>query len=138
MPCDTQNSNSDNFELLETLTEIETLINQYSDCEILWLGDLNWEMKRKSNFSNIFHNFVEKMGLKSAWEKCPTEFTHTHTDGSSTSLIDHFLVSHNLYNVIMECKPIHRGDNLSRHAPIILKVKLGAVSFKSENDKRFS
>ena len=65
-------------------------------------------------------------------EKSLTDYTHTHTDGFSTSVIDHFLMSPNLYEVIDECKAIHRGDNLSRHSPILLKVKVSCIEAKTE------
>ena len=124
MPCDPQSASCDNTELIQTLAEIENLISRNPDCEILWSGDMNWDMRRKSEFSVLFHEFVNKTGLKSVFDLFPADFTHTHTDGVSTSVIDHFILSPNLLNLVEDCYVIHRGDNLSRHCPIILKVKV--------------
>ena len=120
MPCDSQQGNQDNSELINTLSQVENIINENQNCYILWSGDMNWDSSRKTNFSNIFHCFVKKFKLKSAWEKYPTEFSHIHTDGVSTSLIDHFLISFELEHVMDSCEAVHVGDNLSRHSPIIL------------------
>ena len=45
-----------------------------------------------------------------------------------TSIIDHFLVSQRLLDLVDDCGPLHRGDNLSRHSPILLSLKLGDLS----------
>ena len=50
-----------------------------------------------------------------------------HTDGVSTSTIDHFLVSRKLLREVVDCGPVHSGDNLSRHSPIFLRLRLGDV-----------
>ena len=39
-----------------------------------------------------FRSFVNRLGLQTAWHKFPTDFTHIHTDGHSTSTIDHFIL----------------------------------------------
>ena len=57
---------------------------------------------------------------------CST-LTHTHTDGTSTSVIDHFVVSRRLLQLVDDCGPVHRGDNLSRHCPILLSLRLGEL-----------
>ena len=124
LPCDSQQNNCDNTELIETLYQIEKILMECQGFEILWSGDLNWEMKRQTEFSKIMHNFVNKFSLKSAWQDYPADFTHIHTDGKSISVIDHFLLSPALYSLVESCKAVHIGDNLSRHSPIMLKLKL--------------
>ena len=48
------------------------------------------------------------------------------------STIDHFIVSPCLLPLVTFCGPIHRGDNLSRHSPIIVRLKLGTLSLKKK------
>ena len=55
------------------------------------------------------------------------DHTHVHTDGVNTSLIDHFLVSQPLLGLVEDCGPVHRGDNLSRHSPILFSLRLGEL-----------
>ena len=45
------------------------------------------------------------------------------------STIDHFILSPRLMNNIVSCGAVHKGDNLSRHSPIILKVKIDGIQF---------
>ena len=90
-------------------------------------------MSRETEFSKLFKYFVEKLNLKSAWQKFQTTFSHIHTDGFSTSLIDHFLLSPELFEVIESCEALHSGDNLSRHSPIMLRIKISDIKLKTES-----
>ena len=62
------------------------------------------------------------------WEGRNIDYTHVHTDGVKTSIIDHFLVSPGLLDLVEDCGPLHRGDNLSRHSPILLSLRLGDLA----------
>ncbi len=75
---------------------------------------------------------MKQIGVISIWEKHNIDFTHVHTDYVSTSTIDHFMVSPRLLELIDECGPVHRGDNMSRHSPIFLSLKLGKLQKKQE------
>ena len=70
---------------------------------------------------------MNKIGLKSVWEKFPVNFTHIHTDFTSTSTIDHFLVNERLLDLIEDAGALHLGDNLSRHSPIMMKLNIGNI-----------
>ena len=67
---------------------------------------------------------LEQLRLTSVWDAQYIDYTHVHTDGIATSTIDHFLISSRLVGLVEECGPVHRGDNLSRHSPIFLRLKL--------------
>ena len=43
------------------------------------------------------------------------------------SKIDHFMCNERLFEFIEECAPIHSGDNLSRHSPIFLKLRVDDI-----------
>ena len=57
----------------------------------------------------------------------PVPYTHVHTDGKSKSTIDHFLMSPRLVPLVSECGVVERGDNLSRHCPIWVKLQIGSL-----------
>ena len=63
----------------------------------------------------------------SLWSHHPIDFTHIHTDDVSTETLDHFLVNVRLVPLVKECVVLHRGDNLSRQSPILLKMYVGAI-----------
>ena len=67
---------------------------------------------------------VSRLGLVSTWEHFPIDFTRIHTDLKALSTLDHFLVNERLLQYIESCGVIHLGDNLSRHSPVYLKLKV--------------
>ena len=79
-------------------------------------------------------NFMKKVGLVSVWDSFPVDFTHIHTDMVSTAVLDHFLMNERLIPLIEECRVLHRGDNLSRHSPVLLKLRVGDIPIKKKVD----
>ena len=63
-------------------------------------------------------------GLFSIWQTFSVDLTHLHTDLKSSSVLDHFIVNQRLLENIEDAGPIHLGDNLFRHSPITVNVKL--------------
>ena len=45
---------------------------------------------------------------------------------------EHFLVNERLVPLVEECKVLHRGDNMSRHSPILLKLRVGDIPTKNK------
>ena len=126
-PTDPQTIQYDDTELLEVLDEIEAILdnNDFDDCIIG--GDLNFDNSRSSGFTSAVRSFLSRLGLYSVWEKFPVDFTHLHTDFKSSSVLDHFLVNQRLLENIVDAGPVHLGDNLSRHSPIMMKLRLPAI-----------
>ena len=74
-PCDPRNENFDDSELLEVLAEVEYIMDNTIFDDILWQGDLNWDMSRNSEFGVVMRRFMNKVGLISVWERHhPMEF----------------------------------------------------------------
>ena len=71
------------------------------------------------------------------WEKFPIDFTHLHTDSKSCSTIDHFFVNRRLLELIEDAGPLHLGDNLSRHSPIMMKLNIDQVKVKTQQPAPF-
>ena len=53
-----------------------------------------------------------------------------HTDGKSRSTIDHIPLSPRLVPLVADSGIVDRGDNLSRHCPIWVKLKLGSLPIR--------
>ena len=64
-PTDPQCKNFDDSELLEVLAEIECIMDKAQFDDVLWQGDLNWDMSRTSEFSVIMRRFLDRIGLVS-------------------------------------------------------------------------
>ena len=130
LPCDPQMQNYDNSELIETLSEVESIVNNAEDCEVVWSADMNFDDSRDNLFTRTVTATLQRLSLTSVWEGRNIDYSHIHTDRVSTSLIDHFMVSHRLLELVDDCGPVHRGDNLSRHSPILLSLRLGELPLR--------
>ena len=124
MPTDPQTILYDETELLPILMEIESILdsNSFDDC--ILAGDLNLDQRRGSGYVAYLSEFLLRIGLKSVWEKFPIDFTHLHVDMKSSSILDHFYVSQQLLELVVDAGPVHLGDNRSRHSPIMMKLNI--------------
>ena len=120
-------ANFDQTELLQVQNEIENIMDtiEYDDC--LLGGDFNYDKRRLTTFTLSMDSFLEKVGLKSVWEKFPVDFTHIHTDMKSTSILDNFFLNESLLDKVLDAGAVHLGDNPSRHSPIMLKLNVENV-----------
>ena len=132
LPTDPQTVDFDDSELLDVLHELTNIIEVTEYTDILINGDLNWDPKRSTGFSKSVKSFVEKTGLVSLWQDHTVDYTHIHTDMRSTSVLDHFLVNERLVHLVEDCRVLHRGDNMSRHSPILLKLRVGDIPLKKK------
>ena len=120
----------DDNELLEVLSEVESIISSAVFDDIIWNGDLNFDPSRNSGFCRAVGAFLIKLGLVSLWDSCHVDYTHVHTDFKSTAVLDHFVVTERLVPLVTKCWAIHRGDNPSRHSPILLQLNVGDIPSK--------
>ena len=130
MPCDPQSQDFDDTELVATLAEVESMVTTNHGCKVVWAADMNWDNSRDNHFTRTVATAVARLGLTSVWEGRAIDYTHTH--GVSHSTIDHFMVSWRLLEQVTNCGPEHRGDNLSRHSPIFLSLRLGDLERREE------
>ena len=107
---------------MEVLVEIEKIMDntQYDDCCIG--GDLNCDERRDSGFVNTVKEFMNRMGLRSVWEKHMIDFTHVHTDLKSFSILDNFYMNDSLLDQVEDAGALDIGSNLSLHSPIMIKI----------------
>ena len=135
LPPDPQLQRYDDSELQEVLMEVRNILQNSQYDDVVWGSDLNWDPSRNSQFSTVLSNFVQETGLVSLWDRFPVPYTHTHTDGRSRSVLDHFLLTPRLLSLVEGCGAIERGDNRSRHCPIWVRLKLGALPIRKISSK---
>ena len=119
-------------ELLVVLTEIEQILDSAHYDDVLWCGDLNWEMSRQTGFSLTVRSFLDRLGLVSLWEHHDIDYTHVHTDDKTFTSLDHFVCNERLVSLVTDCGVCHFGDNNSRHSPIVLKLDMGALPIRQK------
>ena len=135
LPNDPHTVEFDDSDLNEVLNEIVKIIDKAQCANIVWNGDLNWDPSRNSGFSQVMKNFVNRLSLIPLWEHYDVDFTHLHTDSKSTSVLDHFIISESLLQHVESCQVLHRGENPSRHSPILLKLRVGEIPSKHTSIK---
>ena len=133
-PTDPQTVQFDDNELVAAQNEIESILdnNLFDDCIVG--GDFNFDSSRNSGFSNSMTNFLSRLGLLSVWTKFQAGFTHLHVDSKSSSTIDHFFLNQELLDLVEHAGPVHLGDNLSRHSPIMMKLRLPQKTLNNQNE----
>ena len=132
-PTDPQTVQLNDHDITEAQDEIENILdnNVYDDCIVG--GDFNFDNRRTSGFANSMRDILSKLGIQSVWDKFAVDFTHLHIDSKSSSVLDHFFVNKRLLELVEDAGPIHLGDHLSRHSPIMMKIRLPQVAHtKSE------
>ena len=132
-PTDPQTVQFNDDELLAAQNKIENILdnNVFDDCIVG--GDFNFDSRRNSGFSISMNNFLTRLGIISVWTKFPADFTHLHIDSKSSSIIDHFFLNQRLLDLVEDAGPVHLGDNLSRHSPIMMKLRLPQVATSDSN-----
>ena len=117
LPVDPQlTRNLDDIELQGCLNEVETIITNTAHDDIIWGSDLNWDLTRNTQFSQIMRRFMEKLNLVTLWSHYDINHTFEQICRNgrvSHSTVDHFVVSQRLLPLVEGCGVIHRGDNLS-------------------------
>ena len=79
---------------------------------------------------------MQRVGLLAVWDKFPIDFTHLHTDAKSSSILDHFFVNKRLIDLVTDAGPVHLGDNLSRHSPVMMKIKLQDILARTKQPEQ--
>ena len=115
-----------------------------SECQnIILAGDLNAHFARENSFTNAISNFLENLSLITLWENSdndplhkinPVDYTHLRLANGviSSSIIDHFCLSQNLYRSVVEAGVVHSGENLSNHSAIFMKLSFKNMAVDSE------
>merc|ERR1711867_381823 len=119
---------------MEVLNAIESLLNTAQFDDVLLAADMNWDMTRQTGFALSVRQFLNRVNLRSLWESKSIDFTHIHTDDKSVGTIDHFIVNERLLDLVTDCGPLHLGDNMSCHSPIMVKLNLGALAERRKSE----
>ena len=135
MPPDPQLQNYDDWELQELLEEVRNILATVEFDDVVWGSDFNWDPSRDTQFSRSIAAFIQEHGLITLWASHPVLYTHEHTDGRSRSVLDHFVLSPRLLPLVDDYGVVERGDNRSRHCPIWLRLKLGALPTRKASSK---
>ena len=107
----------------EVLADIESIMEMQPSVDFVMIGgDLNTDMSRaESERPPLLREFCERLGLHICLPPF-VDYTYKNETTGSRSVIDHFIVSDNLRDVITEYIVTHDGDNLSDHDPVRIAI----------------
>ena len=125
-PCDTQNNNFNEWELLKCLEDIRYCILSHPNLKVILAGDVNTDFSRNTPFVNVVRDFMLEEKLVDVWWTYPVDFTFSSSTNNRTSFstIDHFIINDYVARSISDAGTIHLGDNLSCHEPIFLSLNV--------------
>jgi hypothetical protein len=129
MPCDSHNIVL-NDEYKEILNDVESVIVLHHEIDhVIIGGDLNTDISRmRSVHSAMLKEFCTRLSLRFCLSspKNTVGFTYNNEATGAQSVLDHFIVSENLFGSIESYSCFHEGDNLSDHLPVCLNLDVKA------------
>ena len=102
-------------------------------------GDFNVDFSRNTGNVRYLRDFLESQTFLHVWdnENGKVSSTYESYDGLSSSVIDHFFVTSNLYQYASDAYVINDPDNVSNHNVIISEFLTGfsepCVNFNVKN-----
>lgn len=136
MPTDT-GGQQNITEFQNTLSEISAILQAHETPYVIIGGDTNTDLGRlQSEHRNALLNFVQEEHLSFAMfsNLSQVDYTYESKSNGCRSLIDHFLVSENIFNRMNMYMVKHDGHNLSDHSSLHLGVDM-PCSFR-ENPRK--
>ena len=115
---------SDISELEELLSEVSDILDNHPNSEVIWAGDMNYNTKKSTVATKRYKEWLSDKGLSSTSEQLSIDYTYTHTDHTTTSLLDHIVVSPNMINLITEGGVFHSPLCPSGHDPVWLRLAI--------------
>ena len=114
----TDKPNNDISELEQVLVEVGDILDNHPNSEVIWAGDLNYNTQRVTTATSRIQEWLDQRELISVNKLIGIDYTYTHTDHVTSSILDHIIVSPNLLDKIVEGGVHHSGTCPSGHDPI--------------------
>ena len=103
MPSDTQYDRCNSVAFNEVLDQISEICVQHDTNQFIVGGDLNTDLSRNASLHSVsLHRFMSQESMKSGLQHVlsDVDFTFTSKISHDRSIIDHFLMTENLFNTI--------------------------------------
>ena len=130
MPYEHDLASFDDFQF--ELSVIDSLISQYADCHVIIGGDFNVDFDRNRLHTTVLDNFCVNSSLFPVYRHRNSCVDYTyHFNMQSFSVIDHFLVSEQLFqHCVLKQYVSHDVDNMSDHDALCLRLQLDISCFR--------
>jgi len=117
--------------LLSLLSEIGSILNNYSDCDILLGGDINVDLRASSAASKHIKQFMNEFNLILCNDVVDKhcKYTYFHDSLGHFSYVDFFIVSMNIATSVVSHTIVHDALCLSDHLPVVVEIDLNNCVF---------
>ena len=127
MPCDTEydHGNADLFR--DVLTEVSTLSLKLNTDHVICAGDFNTDMSRHNSLhTQILCKFTdeESLVIPSLQDDFEIDYSFESKATGARSIVDHILMTPNLFDFMQTYDVRHDGDNMSDHSVIYTVLNL--------------
>ena len=138
MPC------SENIDALDKYTnileEISSLCIKSATQHLILAGDWNADPSRNDRRTTLFKNFIEQENLINVLEKdianVPYTYWNQRVIPPTTSTVDHFLISPNLANTVVQYETVFQHNDFSDHFPVMLTLDIN-MKYHKTHKKEF-
>lgn len=125
-------------ELLSTLLDLRNLISTHQVDSVMLGGDWNVDLSRPSAHLNEVRDFALSEFLQFGLDYTDSNVQHTfrrkcRNGNISKSLLDHFIMTDDLFSKIVKYESLDFGDNLSDHIPLSIELDLNIDNIASIN-----
>jgi hypothetical protein len=137
MPYEDGTENLDEF--VNTLSLIETIVDNNRDCHVMLGGDFNVDFCRDWTHTALLSSFCDDSGLMPVirHSACTIDYSYNFSM-NRFSILDHFVLSGTLFDeCVSSASVFHDVDNLSDHDPICLCLNID-LKFLSLRNRIFS
>ena len=126
MPCDNQRVTVEHEEFTDTLNSLYQLMSTDNYNAFIICGDFNTSFQRNNFHTLTLGNFMQYHNLRSVWEHTSTVPSNTYVNHelNHESCIDHFLVTNNIFNCVINSFVQLSSLNPSHHYPLHLSLEL--------------
>ena len=129
MPTDPGYGNYDISDYIEVLNEI-TIILLNANIQISILGgDWNSDISRDNIQSKTFLSFIREQSLSLCLNSSYADVPYTFNKDNSYSIVDHFIVTNNLFTSITKYKSLFLVDDFSDHVPLKLELNINVNNY---------
>jgi exonuclease III len=124
LPTDSGMANID--ELEDTFNEINLIIQLNPANNVIVGGDLNCDFARNTTHVQQVANFAAENQLDVSVFSARSDVQETYAHAGNQSCIDHFMMTRNVFDEIVEVTTIDDVQNTSMHCPVKMTIALVA------------
>ena len=123
-PCDNYSNNDVSNQYVDCIDCIESVINVSNCNSFICCGDWNTSFQRNNAQAKYLCDFISRNNFVNSWDHVLSQCEYTYVNHAlgHKSIIDHFIVTRNIFDVIEANYVINEPTNPSSHNIVLLSI----------------